>query len=262
MYLGSRVVLHRGSHTVVQRGPLICICFKLVLPRCRPPLSNSKGERERGSKGRRNGCNAAIEHSTAWPLAKRPGEGRVKELDGGVRVLARNTGLAPWEFPVMGKTLQLTREGGGEAMDEALRSWTTAAMQREPLSRFRGSTIMMILLIHRGRPPPYSVSLSSVPVQREPLSRSLGTSILHRGRLQPFSVSLSPVTVSGVPHGPPSWPTAAKQPREPLSRSRGTAILQRGRPQPCSVRLSSIPEIPRSCIVADRRHAVRASPPF
>ena len=167
------MVLHRGSHTVVQRGPLICIC--LVLPRGRPPLSNSNGERERGSKGRRNGCNAAIEHSTAWPLAERPGEGREKELDGGVRVLARNTGLAPWEFPVMGKPLQLTREGGCEAMDEALRSWTTAAMQREPLSRFRGTTIMMIL-IHRGRLPPYSVSLSSVP---------------------------------GLPLGPPSWPTTA-----------------------------------------------------
>ena len=76
-------------------------------------------------------------------------------------VFARNTGRAPWEFPVMGKPLQLTREGGGEAMDEALRSWTTAAMQREPLSlvRVRGSAIMMII-IHRGRPPPFSVSLS------------------------------------------------------------------------------------------------------
>ena len=59
-----------------------------------------------------------------------------------------------------------------------------------------------------------------------PLSRTRATArLLHRGRPPPFSVGLSPQP--GLPRGPPSWPTAAIQ-GGPLSRTRAT-----GRPS-CS----------------------------
>jgi hypothetical protein len=74
LYQGIRVVLHwhRGSHTVVQRGPLICTRF--VADR-RYPTAKER-ERERGRKGRRNGCNAAIECSTAQLGLSRRGRGK------------------------------------------------------------------------------------------------------------------------------------------------------------------------------------------
>ena len=55
-------------------------------------------------------------------------------------VLARNTGLAPWEFPVMGKPLQLTRKGGGA------RQW----MKHCGLGRLQPCSVSLSLLSESG----------------------------------------------------------------------------------------------------------------
>jgi len=98
-----------------------------------------------------------------------------------------------------------------------LSSWSTAAIQRVPLS---SSGWDYSIILYRGRTPPYSMGLLPVPCPG--YRRHTGWAsyqnpgyrvVLPRDRPPPYSVGLS--TVPWLPRGPPSWPT--------LTRTRATA---------------------------------------
>ena len=98
-----------------------------------------------------------------------------------------------------------------------LSSWSTAAIQRVPLS---SSGWDYSIILYRGRTPPYSMGLLPVPCPG--YRRHTGWAsyqnpgyrvVLPRDRPPPYSVGLS--TVPWLTRGPPSWPT--------LTRTRATA---------------------------------------